>query len=480
MTDDIWEDDLFNRKEEAMAIVAYIESIIKNPFEREDKKSFTLAIEAEYGMGKSFFVRRLCETLSLNHPVAFVDAWSDDFANEPLVALAATLKNALDPLAVQPATQKPLQDFMIKTSKVAKIVSAGLLRRSAALVIGTSAVEALSELSGLASETRDVLAQGTAGASEEAVKDAFEGVATASLMERRIADFNDARNAVQAMKDSLASLVDALEHNSQLNAPIVIFIDELDRCRPNYALKLLEEIKHLFDVRGLAFILSVNETQLGHSISGAYGSNFDGHRYLRRFIDRRYHLATPPLSALLKALFTQAGIDAQKFFFFQVVRANGRAYQMPLHDLVATYMQAFNLGPRDAFELTDILRTCQALTTRGRLITPYLLPLIIAQMKGLPQGDFPNSWQGESMSYRVPSQMNGAPEEMHFLELARRFKLIAALEPRELERQFEVGEDTIVRCVVQESGFFEYDEPLYALRRYPQLIQAVTRFGSTG
>lgn len=68
--------------------------------------------------------------------------------------------------------------------------------------------------------------------------------------------------------------------------PVVFFIDELDRCRPDYSVKVLERIKHLFDLPNIIFVLSVNKKQLGHAIQGFYGtSSLDADDYLRRFID---------------------------------------------------------------------------------------------------------------------------------------------------------------------------------------------------
>ncbi len=86
------------------------------------------------------------------------------------------------------------------------------------------------------------------------------------------------------LKASLSSLVASVGEGKR--PPVIIIVDELDRCRPTYAVKLLEEIKHAFDVHGLVFILGMNGEQLGHSLSGAYGPGFNGPAYLSRFISR--------------------------------------------------------------------------------------------------------------------------------------------------------------------------------------------------
>ena len=93
--DEIWDGDLFDRKTEATQLIAFIESVVGRPVLREDKSAYTIAIDAKYGEGKTYFLKRLKEQLSLNHPVAYIDAWADDLADEPLTALAATLEEAL-------------------------------------------------------------------------------------------------------------------------------------------------------------------------------------------------------------------------------------------------------------------------------------------------------------------------------------------------------------------------------------------------
>lgn len=71
---------------------------------------------------------------------------------------------------------------------------------------------------------------------------------------------------------------------------IVIFIDELDRCRPSYAVRLLERIEHYFINDRITFVFSANLEQLQHTIKNFYGNDFDACRYLDRFFDLRVSL----------------------------------------------------------------------------------------------------------------------------------------------------------------------------------------------
>jgi predicted KAP-like P-loop ATPase len=75
-------------------------------------------------------------------------------------------------------------------------------------------------------------------------------------------------------------------------SPLVFFIDEMDRCRPDFAIALLERIKHLFNVNRVVFVLAVDRAQLNESVKALYGLNANPDGYLRRFIDLAYSL--PP------------------------------------------------------------------------------------------------------------------------------------------------------------------------------------------
>lgn len=75
---------------------------------------------------------------------------------------------------------------------------------------------------------------------------------------------------------------------------ILIIIDELDRCKPKYAINLLEVIKHFFDNNQVVFLFGTNKLELAESIRAEYGMNFNGYKYLNKFFD--YHFTFPAIS----------------------------------------------------------------------------------------------------------------------------------------------------------------------------------------
>ena len=90
--------------------------------------------------------------------------------------------------------------------------------------------------------------------------------------------------AMQDFRRKLESLVAAREKHHNSTSPAIIVIDELDRCRPDYALEILEVVKHLFTVPNLHFVLGVNLGILEDMVRLRYGTTINAHSYLSKFI----------------------------------------------------------------------------------------------------------------------------------------------------------------------------------------------------
>ena len=97
--------------------------------------------------------------------------------------------------------------------------------------------------------------------------------------------------------------------------PMYVIVDELDRCRPSYAIKLLERAKHLFASAGVVFVIATDTNQLAKAVSGIYGAEFDGRRYLRRFFSRTVHLPAPPVDDYVSALVAADGLPLERMLF---------------------------------------------------------------------------------------------------------------------------------------------------------------------
>ncbi len=110
------------------------------------------------------------------------------------------------------------------------------------------------------------------------------------LVESLFQDTRKKTEAVQLLKHEIQQWVGAIIGKKKKQAPAFILIDELDRCRPSYAVEMLETIKHIFDIQGVVFVLATDTEQLQHAIKVIYGEGFDAQNYLGRFFQRRFTL----------------------------------------------------------------------------------------------------------------------------------------------------------------------------------------------
>lgn len=112
---------------------------------------------------------------------------------------------------------------------------------------------------------------------------------------------------------------------------IVIIIDELDRCKPTFAVELLEVIKHYFSYEKISYIICSNKSQLSHTIKKYYGFDFDGFGYLDRFIDLEYNLPFPDTTEYLNRVLNVN--NRSKFPYNQLVKVNCSYFALSLREI---------------------------------------------------------------------------------------------------------------------------------------------------
>lgn len=249
-----------------------------------------LAIDSPYGTGKSTFVDMLDKVLKQqNFQTVYFNAWKADHVSDPLIAMVAALDAALPASSSAPDTSNK----MARVKKIAGI----LLRRGAA--VGVKITTA-----GLVDLSDDI---------EEALSNAAVDITTDI-----IDTFEKEEEAAKCFRAELEKVVATLPANNQ-KPTLIFFIDELDRCRPDFAMSLLERIKHMFDVPNIAFVLSIDKKQLEAVTAAVYGEKIDATEYLRKFIDLEFGLPSPPKADFIKNSIKRAGLD-EKFS----VRKNDR------------------------------------------------------------------------------------------------------------------------------------------------------------
>ncbi|HEY5370817.1 MAG TPA: P-loop NTPase fold protein [Hanamia sp.] len=240
---------------------------------------FVLAINNEWGTGKTTFVKMWQQQMiNDGFQTLYFNAWENDFEPNPLIALVAELKNL-----IKPQTKEEFKSLLQKGAVITKNVLPHLVKALAARYVDTEVL---------------------LNAIEDTTKGATE------ILNDEIKEYAAKKNGLKEFRASLSKFVEATKGDK----PIVFIIDELDRCRPNYAVELLEQVKHFFSVPGIVFVLSIDKVQLGHAVRGVYGNDrIDADEYLRRFIDIEYSIPNPDTKLFCKYLYNY--FDFQLFFF---------------------------------------------------------------------------------------------------------------------------------------------------------------------
>ena len=263
---DPFENDLLDRKVKAEVLTSLV-SNIEGPC--------TMAVDAAWGAGKTTFLKMWAQYLrNEGFPVVEFNAWETDASGDPFVALTTEIT---EQLKVWP--DSTVASKLHQTQFLAK----SLLRRAA-----PGAIRAASGLL--------------------PVLGAEVGHALSSYASEAMAGYFDQKQSAAQFKASLQGLANSLRASSD-NKPTIVLIDELDRCRPTYAIELLETAKHIFGVDHVVFVLAVNRTELAKSVKALYGSEFDAEGYLRRFFDIDFRLPAPDRQKFIRNSLELLGVD---------------------------------------------------------------------------------------------------------------------------------------------------------------------------
>ena len=151
---------------------------------------------------------------------------------------------------------------------------------------------------------------------------------------------------------------------------LIVFVDELDRCKPSYAVKLLERIKHYFLDEEITFVFSVNINELQHTIKKHYGSDFDATRYLDRFFDLR---ATLPKFDLEK-YYANIGFELNEKIFNYVCASVINKYQFEMRN-IAKYIRLAKIAVPKSVRKGDMLFVPEK--RASFIYNTYVIPIMI-------------------------------------------------------------------------------------------------------
>lgn len=258
-----------------------LKSIIEN--QKDNPIGYSFAIDGEWGSGKTWILQELEKQLlgkeDNKYLIFHYNSWENDFYDEPLVAILSVMIECL----------KKQKTKVKEKDSVKKVV--------------TSSINALTKVAGTIIEQKwkvnpnDII---------ESVKDSGKALGDVKLTK---SDFNNMlplENALKQIKDVITKLSKELH--------IILIVDELDRCLPEYAIKVLERLHHVCNEKPVIQILAINKKNLADSISSIFGKKFYNspysfeltnqfsESYLQKFIDSIIPLPNGHLDSQLEIL----------------------------------------------------------------------------------------------------------------------------------------------------------------------------------
>nr|WP_201356007.1 P-loop NTPase fold protein [Aeromonas hydrophila] len=242
-----------------------------------EKDGFVLNLNGSWGTGKTEFLKRFyVELMDRGHPTIYIDAWESDFTQEPLTVVASELLNQLERLMDGTISGGVITEVKGALGKALKGTLVGLVGIASAKLLNDSAIgmEAVNKL----------------------LDEAPQNI-TKQLAE----DYQNQIEAIIKTRDALGNLAESLQTVNGSELPVMVLIDELDRCRPTYAIEMLEVIKHFFSIKGFVFVIATDTDQLCHSIKSVYGDGFESLQYLKRFFNRRAGLPETNIESYIKS-----------------------------------------------------------------------------------------------------------------------------------------------------------------------------------
>ncbi|WP_320055785.1 P-loop NTPase fold protein [Desulfuromonas thiophila] len=224
-----------------------------------------ISLDGKWGEGKTTFVKMWQGLLKEKGiPSIYIDAFQNDYTEDAFISIASAITSYVDQHSAESQKSSAFKDKVKKVGVRLLSWTAKIGIKAATLgIIKESDIDALSEIG------------------DDVAADTSETIA--DLVKERLNAHSKETELIQSFRESLSDLPANLMDNS--SGRLIIVIDELDRCKPSFAVEVLEKIKHLFSVKNVVFLLVMHKQQLEEAIRSVYGSNIDAHTYLQKFIN---------------------------------------------------------------------------------------------------------------------------------------------------------------------------------------------------
>lgn len=227
-----------------------------------------IVLDGQWGSGKSVFVQQWAGFMrQRGHPVVYLDAFAADHHDDAFFAILAALLKSLQSATVIP--DQHTKSLVRKIKGAARLLMPAVptvLDAATGLPIG-SVVKAVVD----AARTPD----------GSPVSD----VSAESFLDRRLGRVQEQEESVESFKKALNDVVEESPDSETPTRPLIFIIDELDRCKPSFALNVLERMKHIFAAEGICFMLVTHLEALADMVKHTYGLEA-----ANRYLDKFFHL----------------------------------------------------------------------------------------------------------------------------------------------------------------------------------------------
>ena len=328
-----WHDDLLDRRAIATRLMKLVAT---------QEKPLSISLHGQWGTGKTFMLKRWQKDLEgQGFKAIYFNAWEDDFCDDPLLAMIGQLSSYFSEGLFKDGVK--------------------LVTDSALPLLRSNAASVLTHFTGLTADYE------------------LDSPTKSDLIKEYLCQ----RQTRDLLKKELGKLSAAVYTES--NHPLIIVVDELDRCRPTFAIELLERVKHIFDIANIVFVFGVNRDELCKSLSSVYGEiNTDV--YLRRFFDFEFNLSEVDSQGFAQHLF-------ERFQISEVFRSLENAAGQPGHmddynnysKVVPTLWSGLGLSLRDIDYGIRLLALLAKTVPLGTFTHPFLLSIVIAMKFKSPE-----------------------------------------------------------------------------------------------
>ena len=267
-----------------------------------------LAIDGEWGVGKTWFGENLLKDIKNQGKfgTAWINTFEADWEDDPALSIIAGI-----------SAQIKKEDASVLISKVSPyLINLMPIAAKAVLKIG-------SNLTGIDPEAIDAVVSAGEKSAEK-------------YLENHIKRLAAKKTDIEAINSILSDSIKEFPGKK-----LVIFIDELDRCAPDFAIRFLERLKHLFDIDGVIFILLWNRRQIQSTIETFYGKSRDGSTYLDKFLD---------FSFALPACNNSDSLNARESMVAKLLSSTINDSKSNIHqwsEYIALFSMIFNLTARE-------------------------------------------------------------------------------------------------------------------------------------